>query len=76
LIDAFTGTSDVEATILNNGAAGDVRVTVTVTDSNKTVLDKQSKTISMDKDERRKVTIEVEFSEDAEDYKVEAVAAK
>lgn len=73
--DVIGGTAEFEITVRNNGGAGDVSVEVILEDEGGTVLGRESETVHMEEDERRRVTITAEIPEDTADYRVEAEAA-
>jgi hypothetical protein len=74
-IDALIGDTDVFVTVRNDGAAGDVNVTLELLDGERTVLFDETKTTEMEADERKRVTFSVDVPEGTEDARATASAA-
>jgi len=71
-IDALFGESDVHVVVRNDGAAGDVEVTLELLDSEGTVLVDESQVASFEADEQKRVTFTVDVPEDTEDVQATA----
>lgn len=71
----LTGTYDIRVLVVNDGGAGDVRVTVTTYDSAGNTLDRFRKVVRMEEDESRRVDFSVSPSDGAERYDAEAEPA-
>ncbi|MFB6101403.1 MAG: hypothetical protein ABEJ73_02430 [Haloplanus sp.] len=65
-IDALIGETDVHVVVQNDGAAGDVEVTLELLDGEGTVLLDESRTVAFEADERKRVTFTVDVPEDTE----------
>jgi len=74
-IDALFGETDVFVTVENEGAAGEVAVTLELLDSEGTVLFDETQTTDMEADERKRVTFSVDVPEETEDVEASASAA-
>ncbi|WP_251328780.1 hypothetical protein [Haloplanus pelagicus] len=74
-IDALFGETDVFVVVRNDGAAGDVEVTLELLDGEGTVLLDESKTESFEADERKRVTFSVDVPEGTEEASATARAA-
>lgn len=74
-VDQLGGEADIEMTVINEGRAGDVVVSVEVYDAEDTLLERYREEINMEADERRRVTIRVEVPEDADHFHAGAEAA-
>ncbi|MFB6195403.1 MAG: hypothetical protein ABEI80_04465 [Haloplanus sp.] len=71
-IDALLGETDVYVVVQNDGAAGDVVVTLELLDGQGTVLYDESKTVAFEADERKRVTFSVDVPEETEDVEASA----
>jgi len=74
-IDSLFGDTDVFVVVQNDGAAGDVRVTLELLDGEGTVLFDESQTTEMEADERKRVTFSVDVPEETEEVEATATAA-
>jgi len=74
-IDALLGDTDIFVTVRNDGAAGEVAVTLEILDGDGTVLLDETQTTEMEADERKRVTFSVDVPEGAEDVRASASAA-
>lgn len=74
-IDSLIGDTDIFVVVQNDGAAGEVEVTLELLDSEGTVLLDETQTIHMEADERKRVTFSVDVPEGAEDLRASASAA-
>jgi len=74
-IDALFGDTDVYVTVRNDGAAGDVEVTLELLDGEGTVLVDETQTTQMDADERKRVTFSIDVPEETEEVSATASAA-
>ncbi|KDE57930.1 hypothetical protein EL22_08315 [Halostagnicola sp. A56] len=72
---AFSGTMDIEVLVENGGRSGDIQITITFEDDEGTVVGRETREITMDSNESRRVTVSVDVPEDADVYTVEADAA-
>lgn len=71
-IKSFVGIVEFRLTVLNEGPAGDVEVTLSLLDEDETVLKKVVEEVNMERDERREVRIETEVPEGTSEYRGEA----
>ena len=74
-LSALVGIITFHITVVNEGRAGDVVVTLELLDNTDTVLEKYREEIYMGKDERRRVTMEVQVPDETEDYRATAEPA-
>ncbi|MFD1633530.1 hypothetical protein ACOZ4L_10085 [Haloplanus ruber] len=74
-IDALFGESDVHVVVRNDGAAGDVEVTLELLDSEGTVLVDERQVASFEADEQKRVTFTVDVPEETDDVRAEASPA-
>ncbi|WP_251342248.1 hypothetical protein [Haloplanus halophilus] len=74
-IDALFGETDVFVVVQNDGAAGDVEVTLELLDGEGTVLLDETQTTNMEADERKRVTFSVDVPEGTEEAEATARAA-
>jgi hypothetical protein len=74
-ISALFGETEIYVTVQNDGAAGDVEVTLELLDGEGTVLVDESQVTQMDADERKRVTFSVDVPEEAEEVRASASAA-
>jgi len=74
-IDALIGDTDIFVTVENEGAAGEVSVTLELLDGEGTVLLDETQTTDMEADERKRVTFSVDVPEGTEDVQASASAA-
>lgn len=73
--DRIGGSGTVRVTIINEGSAGDVMVTVRVLDADGVTLDRAVRVVYMDEGERRRVDVEVNVPDGAETFTEEVEAA-
>lgn len=71
-IDSLIGETDVFVVVRNDGAAGEVSVTLELLDSEGTVLFDETRTTDMDADERKRVTFSVDVPEGTEEVNATA----
>jgi hypothetical protein len=74
-IDSLIGETDIFVVVRNDGAAGEVAVTLELLDGEGTILYDETKTTEMEADERRRVTFSVDVPEGTEDVRASASAA-
>jgi len=74
-IDALIGDTDIFVVVQNDGAAGEVEVTLELLDGEGTVLLDETQTTDMEADERKRVTFSVDVPEGTEDVEATARAA-
>jgi hypothetical protein len=74
-IDALLGDTDIFVTVQNDGAAGDVEVTLELLDGEETVLFDETQTTDIGADERKRVTFSVDVPEGTEDLRATASPA-
>jgi hypothetical protein len=74
-LDALLGETEVYVVVQNDGAAGDVVVTMELLDDEGTILYDDSRTVEFGADERRRVTFSVDVPEDTSDVRARAEAA-
>lgn len=74
-IDALIGDTDIFVVVQNDGAAGDVEVTLELLDGEGTVLLDETQTTDMEADERKRVTFSVDVPEGTEDVRASASPA-
>jgi hypothetical protein len=74
-LDALIGDTDIFVVVRNDGAAGEVAVTLELLDSEETVLLDETQTTEMEADERKRVTFSVDVPEGAEDVRASASVA-
>lgn len=72
---SLVGIVEFRITVVNEGAAGDVNVILDILDNADTVLEKFGETVFMDEDERRRVSMEVQLPDGAEQYRALAEPA-
>ncbi|GAB6860870.1 hypothetical protein ACFR97_00325 [Haloplanus litoreus] len=72
-IDSLIGDTDVFVVVQNDGAAGDVDVTLKLLDGEGTVLLDETQTVAFEADERKRVTFSVDVPEGTEE--IEATAS-
>lgn len=72
---AVSGSMDIEVAVQNGGRSGDVQITITFEDDEGTVVGRETREITMDSNERRRVTVSADVPGDADVYTVEADAA-
>ena len=75
-LSALVGIREFQITVVNEGSAGDVVVTLELLDDTETVLGKYSEEVYMKEGERRRVTMKVEVPEDMESYRAYAEPAE
>ena len=69
-LDILQGETSVSADVRNEGYAGGVRITLSVLNSNGTVLEEFDRSISLDQNETRRITITANVSENARNYRL------
>jgi hypothetical protein len=74
-IDALFGDTDVFVVVQNDGAAGDVVVTLELLDDEGTVLYDDTQTDSFEADERKRITFSVDVPEGTSEVAATAEAA-
>jgi hypothetical protein len=74
-IDSLFGETDIFVVVRNDGAAGEVSVTLELLDGEGTVLLDETQTTDMDADERKRVTFSVDVPEGTEEVNATASAA-
>jgi hypothetical protein len=73
-IDALIGETDIFVVVQNDGAAGEVTVTLELLDGEGTVLLDETQTTDMEADERKRVTFSVDVPEGTEEVNATASA--
>lgn len=74
-IDSLIGDTDIFVVVRNDGAAGDVGVTLELLDGEGTILLDGTRTTGMEADERKRVTFSVDVPEGAEEMRASAGTA-
>jgi uncharacterized membrane protein len=74
-IEALFGETDVYVVVRNDGAAGDVAVTLELLDGAGTPLVDETETTALERDERKRVTFSVDVPESTEEVDATATAA-
>lgn len=74
-LDALIGETEVYVVVRNDGAAGDVVVTLELLDADGVVLYDESQTVAFEADERKRVTFSVDIPEGTDDLEATATAA-
>mgnify|MGYP006914299729 CR=1 FL=1 len=69
-LDILQGETSVSADVRNRGYAGGVRMYLSVLDRTGTVLEEFDKSVSMDQNETRRITITANVSENARNYRL------
>ncbi len=69
-LDVIGGETTVSADIRNRGYPGDVRIILTVLDSNRTVLGQFDRIVRMGKNETRRISISAEVPEGSKIYRL------
>lgn len=75
VVERTTNLAQVAALVVNEGTGGDVVVYVEMYDDRDAVLERFEREISLEEDERRRVTVQVYIPLDAEGYEAAAEAA-
>lgn len=73
--DLLTGGGTIQVLVANNGATGDVQVTITFRDSADNALEQESKIVEIAEGDSRRVDFEVSPPSDAETYEPEVEPA-
>jgi len=74
-IDSLIGETDIFVVVRNDGAAGEVSVTLELLDGEGTVLLDETQTTDVDADERKRVTFSVDVPEGTEEVNATASPA-
>jgi hypothetical protein len=74
-LEALIGETDVYVVVRNDGAAGDIEVTMELLDEDEVVLYENSRTVAFDADETKRVTFSVDVPEDTSQVAAAASAA-
>ncbi|ARS89653.1 hypothetical protein B1756_07815 [Natrarchaeobaculum aegyptiacum] len=73
-LGALTGTGTVEVLVENDGQEGQVEVVVELEDNHGEVVTREIESIHMEEGEQRRISVDVEVTEEVEAYEVEARA--
>jgi hypothetical protein len=74
-LDALIGETDVYVVVRNDGAAGDVAVTLELLDEEGVVLYEDSQTTAFEADESKRITFSVDVPEETDEVSATASAA-
>jgi hypothetical protein len=74
-LDALIGETEVYVVVRNDGAAGDVEVTLELLDGEGVVLYEDGQTVAFEADETKRVTFSVDVPEDTDEVAARASAA-
>ncbi|WP_338740091.1 hypothetical protein [Haloplanus salilacus] len=74
-LDTLIGETEVYVVVRNDGAAGDVDVTLELLDEDGVVLYEDSQTVAFEADESKRVTFSVDVPEETEEVTATASAA-